>query len=139
VPTAMVAARGAFYVGNLGDFPAQAQEKIMRIDMRGNIQTVATGLTTVLGVAFDEEGRLYALQTSAPAAAGGLPVTPGTGSVVRLGRNGQWETVASGLTFPTAMTFGPDGDLYVSNFGFVFPNFPPASGQIVRIHLHGTH
>jgi len=42
------------------------------------------------------------------------------------------ETVASGLTFPTAMTFGPDGMLYVSNFGF---GFPPCAGQVVRIEV----
>jgi hypothetical protein len=30
------------------------------------------------------------------------------------------------------MTFGPDGQLYVSNFGF---GFPPGAGQIVRIEV----
>src|SRR5438477_8237326 len=31
--------------------------------------------------------------------------------------SGAQRTIASGLTFPTAMTFGPDGALYVSNIG----------------------
>jgi hypothetical protein len=30
------------------------------------------------------------------------------------------------------MTFGPDGNLYVSNFGF---GFPSAAGQVVKITL----
>ena len=34
---------------------------------------------------------------------------------------------------PTAMTFGPDGALYVSNFGFGAP--VRGSGQIVRLVL----
>ncbi len=48
--------------------------------------------------------------------------------------SGNWEEVVKGLTFPTAMTFGPDGDLYVSNFGF---GFPPGQGEILRIHFAG--
>jgi hypothetical protein len=38
--------------------------------------------------------------------------------------------IASGLTFPTAMTFGPDGALYVSHKGFAFP---PGQGEILLI------
>jgi hypothetical protein len=38
--------------------------------------------------------------------------------VRRVGRSGELETIYSGLSFPTAMTFGPDGALYVSNLGF---------------------
>ena len=41
------------------------------------------------------------------------------------------EGVATGLVVPTAMTFGPDGKLYVSNFGAA----PPGTGQIVRIDI----
>ena len=93
---------------------------------------VVEGLTTVLGVAFDEQGRLYALETSGPVTSEGPPVVPGTGRVVRVTSSGGLETIASGLTFPTAMTFGPDGKLYVSNFGF---GFPPGQGQVVSITL----
>lgn len=39
--------------------------------------------------------------------------------------------IATGLSFPTAMTFGPDGALYVSNLGFGGPT--PGLGQILRI------
>jgi hypothetical protein len=34
--------------------------------------------------------------------------------------------------FPTAMTAGPDDNLYVSNFGY---GGPPGAGQIVKIDL----
>jgi hypothetical protein len=37
--------------------------------------------------------------------------------------------VVTGLSLPTAMTFGPDGDLYVSNFGAA----SGTAGEIVRI------
>ena len=33
---------------------------------------------------------------------------------------------------PSAMAFGPDSTLYVSNFGF---GTPPGAGQIVRVAL----
>ena len=50
----------------------------------------------------------------------------------RLTDNGEPEVVATGLVFPTGMTFGPDGTLYVSNFGF---GFPPGAGQVVAIDV----
>jgi hypothetical protein len=34
--------------------------------------------------------------------------------------------------FPTAMTVGPDGNLYISNFGF---GGPPGAGQVVKVDL----
>jgi hypothetical protein len=59
--------------------------------------------------------------------------TPGTGKVLRVTASGTLETIASHLTLPTAMTFGPDGDdLYVSTFGF---GFGPGAGQVVRIDI----
>jgi hypothetical protein len=42
--------------------------------------------------------------------------------------DGDIEDMATVLAVPTAMTFGPDGKLYVSNFGAA----PPGAGQIVR-------
>jgi len=44
----------------------------------------------------------------------------------------RWTEVATGLTFPTGMTFGPDGALYVANVGF---GFPPGAGQVVKIDV----
>ena len=45
-------------------------------------------------------------------------------------KGGSRTTIASGLSLPTAMALGPDGNLYVSVNGL---GFPPGAGQIVRI------
>lgn len=127
VPTS-VAYHGNFYVGNLNTFPIQdGSSKILKITPSGQIQTVVTGLTTVLGVAFDHEGFLYILENTT---GGNAFPTPFTGKVLRVTDNGL-EEIASGLFLPTAMTFGPDGALYVSNVGFGPP--PVGMGQVVRI------
>jgi sugar lactone lactonase YvrE len=70
---------------------------------------------------------LYALELSdAP----GNPA-PGAGKVVRLKGSGVIEEVVTGLVVPTGMTFGPDGRLYVSNFGAA----GPGAGQILRFEV----
>ena len=80
------------------------------------------------------EGQIYALEAFtgffAPA-----PIVANTGTAVRLDRSGQWQTVVTGLNFPTAMAFGPDGNLYVSNKGF---GFSPTAGEIVKVALAGA-
>jgi hypothetical protein len=43
---------------------------------------------------------------------------------------GAAKILATGLSLPIAMTFGPDGALYVSNKGF---GYPPRMGEVVRI------
>jgi hypothetical protein len=55
------------------------------------------------------------------------------GSIVRIRPGGGPQTIVSGLTLPTAMTMGPDGDLYVSHIGFGPPI--PGAGQVLRVHL----
>jgi sugar lactone lactonase YvrE len=71
---------------------------------------------------------MYILETSNQA---GNP-TPGTGDIVRIDPSGTRTTIVSGLTFPTGMTLGPDGNLWVSNQGFG-PTIP-GIGQILRIN-----
>jgi sugar lactone lactonase YvrE len=127
VPTA-IAYRGNFYVGNLNTFPVvPGSSKIYKITPSGNVSIFAEGLTTVLGVVFDGRNRMYVLETSTAA---GAP-TPFTGKVIRVDPSRRQTEIASGLFFPTGMTFGPDGALYVSNFGFGPP--PVGLGQILRI------
>jgi hypothetical protein len=133
VPNALaVGPDGNFYIGNLGVFPATPSSKVLKVTPAGQISVVAQGLTAVTGVAFDSKGTLFALETSAPATAQASPIIPGTGRVVRVTSAGALEPVATGLTFPTAMTFGPDGKLYVSNFGF---GFPPGKGEVDRVDV----
>ncbi|MFN8593570.1 MAG: ScyD/ScyE family protein [Thermomicrobiales bacterium] len=134
VPTSIaVGADGNFYIGNLTPLPyANGGAAIRNVTPDGTSSIYADGLTTVLGVAFDPEGRLYALETSTDNPEAPPFFHPDSGRVVRLTDSGAWETVATGLSFPTAMTFGADGTLYVSNFGF---GYPPGAGQIVTIDV----
>jgi len=131
VPTA-IAYHGNFYVGNLSTFPLiPGASTIMHITPSGQIPETTGQLTAVLGVAFDHEGQMYALEnTVCPSAAPCMPGPPFSGRVVRVARDGSLETIVSGLALPTGMTFGPDGALYVSVFGF---GAPPGVGAVVRI------
>jgi hypothetical protein len=130
-PTGIVYHNGNFYIGTLGTFPVRpGTQNLYKITPDGNVTVAASGLTAVLGVAFDAKGRLYALETDTVAGFPG-PSAAGTGQVVRVNNDGSLTTIATGLTFPTAMTFGPDGELYVSNNGFGVP--VPGAGQIVRV------
>jgi glucose/arabinose dehydrogenase len=145
VPTSIAERDGNFYVGNLGLFPITPDTSkiltlspgqdggfIPRLDFCQGLQKLRVagsraGFTTVVAVDFGPDGLLYALELS-PAA--GYP-TPGIGKVVRLNRTGDIEDVATGLSLPTGMTFGPDGYLYVSNWGAA----PAGNGQIIRITI----
>ena len=60
--------------------------------------------------------------------------TPPRGRVLRIDRSGDATVIADGLFFPTGMTLGPDGNLYVSNFGFGPP--PVGLGMILRIVIN---
>ena len=128
--------RGNFYVSTLGTFPIRpGTEFILKLTPSGQVKVVVKGLTAVLGVAFDARGRLFALETITTAGFPG-PQSVGTGKVVCVGKHGTLTTVASGLTFPTGMTFGPDGKLYVSNIGFGAPG--SGAGQILRINTQAS-
>lgn len=130
VPTAL-AYKGNFFFGNLGTFPVTpGSESLFKVTPSGQIKTWATGLTTVLGLAFGSHHRIYVLESMTAAGFPG-PGELGTGRVVRIDPSGAQTVIATGLSFPTAMTLGPDGALYVSNLGFGGP--APGLGQILRI------
>jgi hypothetical protein len=96
--------------------------------VHGAFAKLVSGFTTVLGLAV-RNGKLYVLEMTnllnGP--------SPGTGDIVSIDLFGNKETVASELDFPTGMTFGRDGNLYVSNEGF---GFGPGEGEILKITLH---
>ena len=149
VPTSVAVNNGKFYIGNLGLFPITPDSsKVMSFnigacpwplpfligfgcgDEVGQLRLSGSraGFTTVVAVDFGPDGLLYALELNDAA---GFPMPPfGVGKVVRLNRAGVIEDVATGLSVPTGMTFGPDGYLYVSNFGAA------PTGQILRISVH---
>ncbi len=129
VPTA-IAYHGNFYVGNLFTFPIPGgASNVFKITPSGQIKVDVPGLNTVLGLVFDNQDRMYVLEMTA-----GAPFpTPGKGRVLRVEPSGSITVIASGLSFPTGMTMGPDGNLYVSNWGFS----PTAigGGQVMKIVL----
>jgi sugar lactone lactonase YvrE len=128
VPTAIAFHDGFFYVGTLDVFPiVPGSAKIYKISESGEIVATITGLTTVTGLTFDTQGRLYALEFSA---APGFP-SPGAGKLVRVNGSNQLEDILTGLVVPTGLTTGPDGALYISNFGAA----PPGLGQVLRVVL----
>ncbi len=130
VPTALTY-HGNFFVGNLRTFPiVDGSSNIYKITPSGQVKIWAKGFTTVLGVVFDNRDRLYVLENTT----GGNPFpTPGTGKVTRVDPSGNKTTIATGLSLPTAMTFGPDGKLYVSNWGF--SPFALGGGEIIQINV----
>lgn len=131
VPTTVAYREGNFVIGNLHPFPVvPGSSSLYRVTMNGQVSVLLTGFTTILGVTFDEDGRLYVLENSTVAGRG---PTPGTGDIVRIDASGKKTVLVTGLSLPTAMTFGPDNKLYVSNMGFG----PGADGggQILQIDL----
>jgi hypothetical protein len=130
VPTA-IAYRGNFFVGNLHPFPIPGgASKILKITPDGSVKDWITGLNTVLGIVIDKNSNTYVLEMTA-----GAPFpTPGKGRVLKIDPGGKRTTVADGLSLPTGMTMGPDGKLYVSNWGF--GPVAKGGGQVLQIDLN---
>lgn len=128
VPTALAFHGHDFFVGNLDTFPIKdGSSKIMKITPEGDVSTVYINLTVIVGLAFDCRGRLYVLENTT----GNQFPTPGTGKILRVNGKNNYTEIATGLMLPTAMTFGPDGNLYVSNWGFGPP--PVGMGQVLKV------
>jgi hypothetical protein len=127
VPTAL-SYHGNFYLGNLGVFPQViGSSKVWKMTPSGQLKVDTTGFDMVLGVTFDDNARMYVLEMTS----GNPAPVPGTGRVTRVDPSGAKTIVADHLLFPTGMTFGPDGNLYVSNGGFV----GPGGGSILKVDL----
>ena len=125
VPTAVTYHNGNFFVGNLGTFPIMGNSNVYKVTPNGQIGTYASGFSSILSIAFDDHDQLYVLENTV----GAPSPTPGLGDVVRVSPSGQKTVITSGLHLPTAMTLGPDGDLYISDWGIG----PPGLGQIVQV------
>jgi len=132
VPTALAFDGHNFFVGNLDTFPIKdGSSKIMKISPEGFLTTAYIGFSDILGLAFDSKGRLYVLENTT----GNPAPTPNTARILRVDGKNKYTVIADGatsaLSLPTAMTFGPDGNLYVSNLGFGPP--PVGLGQVLKI------
>ena len=125
VPTALAWHKGNFFLGNLGTFPIMGNSSIYMISPGGQIKVIATGFSTILGLAFDNHDRLYILENTV----GAPGPAPKSGNVVRLDPDGSKHIIISGLNLPTALTFGPDGKMYISNNGIG----APGSGEILQV------
>ncbi|MBV9356470.1 MAG: ScyD/ScyE family protein, partial [Chloroflexi bacterium] len=115
VPTSLAREDGGFLLGNLGQFVPNdpVPVGVWRVTDGGRINLVAAGLTAVTGVAV-HHGRIYALEAFTGFFAP-TPAVANTGTVVRLNQKANaWETVVTGLSFPTAMTFDEQGELFIS-------------------------
>ena len=134
VPTALIY-KGNFYIANLGAFFATGLEpgasNLFKITPSGRTRIVESGLSAVLGIAYDKRDRLYVLQASTTP--GSFLADPGEGSIVRIEPSGAITPILDGLDYPASITFGPDGDLYVTNNGFSLVS--NGNGSILRIRI----
>ena len=114
-PTAIaIGDDGSIYIGQMTMEPfAAGSASVIRLGADGNPETVWTGLTMVSGLTIDDQGTLYAAEFS-----GGRDrapyFVPGTGRIVRQTGPDSLEEVATLLNFPTSISVGPDGALYVA-------------------------
>ncbi|HEX3423874.1 MAG TPA: ScyD/ScyE family protein [Sphingomicrobium sp.] len=125
VPT-VVASHGNFYVANLGTFPIQGNSKVLKVTPSGYVTPVAWGLSTVLGIAFDNRDRMYVLENTV----GAPGPAPGDGDIIRIDPNGKKTIIISGLNLPGGMTMGPDGALYITTWSF---GGGPGMGQVFKV------
>lgn len=128
VPTAAaVGPDGTLYVSEYTGFPFPVGEaRIFRVGPDGQPTVYADGFTQLIDLDIDPQGNLYALQyANQPEWTGNVD-----GSVIQIAPDGTRTTLVSGngLESPTALTVGPDGDIYVSNRGNL-----AGVGQVLRI------
>lgn len=110
-----LAPQGGIYVGTLTPVPyPDGSASVLHITADGTTTTVWTGLTAVTDVAVGPDGSLYAVEMSTGNTKTPPFVMPGSGRIVRQTGPAAAEDVATGLMFPVALSFGPDGGLYVS-------------------------
>ncbi len=134
-PTTVGAAAGPdgnLYIAQFGLAPyTPGSGHVDRLTPDGTVtEGVVRNLTTPVDVAFAPDGTLFVLQFAAQFDPRRLRYLPSGGEVRRVDPGGTTTVIVSGLMFPTGMTFGPDGALYVSNYG---NESNDGQGQIIRV------
>ena len=127
---------GAFYVGELTGFPFElGAARVWRVTAEGEAEVYAEGFTNVIDVAFDADGNLYVLEMIAGSLLNATDDPASVASrIVQVAQDGTQTTVVdSGLFFATGLAVGPDGSLFVSNFGVM-----PGMGQVVKIDMSAS-
>ncbi|WP_369135243.1 ScyD/ScyE family protein [Modestobacter sp. I12A-02662] len=124
---------GEIYVSTLGS-EAPGAARIYELDEDGAVQDVHHGLTSLVGVAVDGDGVVYAsyLLEGAPEGEPAPGFDPATvGAVVRVAGNG--ERTWSQVTMPTGLAVD-GGELYASAWSTAaFVGGPAGSGQVAQV------
>ena len=130
VPTSVaVSPDGALYVGELTGFPFQPETaQVYRINDEGEPEVYAGGFTNITDLAFDDAGGLYVLEYDA----NGLLNEGDAGALIYISPDGKTRTTIADdeLTNPTGLEIGADGDIYISNKGFI-----AGQGEVLRLSL----
>ncbi|WP_193199790.1 ScyD/ScyE family protein [Nostoc sp. MG11] len=130
VPTSVaVGPDGALYVGELTGFPFQAETaQVYRINEEGQPEVYAGGFTNIADITFDDAGGLYVLEYDADGILNGSDA----GALIYVSPDGKTRTTIADdeLTNPTGLEIGADGDIYISNKGFV-----AGQGEVLRLSL----
>jgi hypothetical protein len=119
----------AYYVGELTGVPFVPETaNVWRVVPGRAPRVYCSGFSFIIDLDFDRRGNLYVLEhTSAP-----FPT--GSGTLYRVGRKCSRTPVVTGLSNPTSVAIGPDGNAYISNRGT-----SPAVGEVIRFDLPGGH
>jgi hypothetical protein len=128
VPTSVaVGPDGAFYVGELTGFPFQAETaQVYRINAEGQPEVYAGGFTNISDIAIDRAGGLYVLEYDADGMLNGSDA----GELIYVSPDGKTRTTIADdeLINPTGLEIGSDGDIYISNKGFI-----AGQGEVLRL------
>jgi sugar lactone lactonase YvrE len=134
VPTSVaVGPDGALYVGELTGAPFKVgSARVWRV-VPGSAPTVyASGFTSISGIAFDRSGRLLVLEINRL----GLSQPTGDGELIRVNADrSRTVLVSRGLRSPTGVAVGPDGSIYISNYGSSPSTGAAPHGEILRLAL----
>lgn len=126
VPTAVVARDGVIYVSLLSGFPfAAGSAKVVTVGADGTVSDYATSLTMLTDLRLGPDNELYAVQFAETDESGPMP---DSGALIRIAEGTGSNVVIGGLSFPTSVTFSPEGDAYIAINGVG----APGSGQVVK-------
>lgn len=129
VPTSVtIGPDGAFYIAEFTGFPyPDNNARIFRIGSDNQPQIYAEGFTQIIDLAFDDQGGLYVLEF----ATNSLFSDFSFGDLIYIDSNGNRTSILSDvLNAPTGLEIAPDGDIYISNQGFI-----PGQGQVLRVSV----
>ncbi len=122
---------GNLLVSTLSPFPfSDGAAKVFKISKRGVISDYWTGITATTSLAVAPNSRVYALEMTTGNTAES-PFNPNSGKIVRRSGSSGAVEVQTGLNFPIAMRFAPDGALYVAGPGIG----APGSGWITKLEV----